>query len=117
MSEKELKTVLSQYPEKTLQGMTFRQVKEIVRLNNKNKRNRPQQEKNTVSTSATNKRPSDNSFLEEAAAEEMTPLETIRSAAEMVIEAIGDGEVPKDLAKEIDKLYKWKNEKQKSGKE
>ena len=117
LSDKELKTVLSEYPEKKLQDMTFRQVKEVVRLNNKNKRNRPKQEKNSSVTSATNRQPSDKSFLDQAATEEMTPLETIRTASEVVMEAIGDGKIPSDLAKEIDKLYKWKNEKQKKGKE
>ena len=114
LSPSELKLFLKDFSEKSLQGMTFRQVKKNVQQYNSNKRNKPKKNTGSVSLSP---RPSEKSHLDEAAAEELTPSETIRTASEIVMEAIGDGEIPSDLAKEIDKLYKWKNEKQKTGKE
>ncbi len=107
-----LDAFLKKYPENLLAQMPYRKVRDLVRPENVNKRNKGKSSKTKSEPRDVNSEPSYFHKLKSIVSHELSNEEAFNLAVEMMMDSVATGPVPRAISDTIEKLVVWKEEKQ-----
>jgi hypothetical protein len=107
-----LSVFLKKYPENVLSKMPVRKVRDLVRPENINKRNRGKSVKAKNESQATNPEPSFVHQLKSIVSQEISTEDIFVLAVENMMDKVANSPIPKGICDAIEQLVKWKKEKQ-----